>query len=143
MKSDDAAVLREIQKNTEMGMKAIAAIAPRVEDDPFSRHLSRQELKYSEIHDKARRELLRGHAEEYRGSGFADLMLKGSVQANTLLNTSTSHIAGLMIQGSNRGLTEMWRALNHHENAGRTSVELAEELMDFEEKSIEELKKYL
>ncbi len=143
MKSDDAAVLREIQKNTQMGMKAIDAIVPKVADDPFALHLSRQELKYSELHNKARQELLKGHEEEYRPTGFSDLMLKGSVYANTLLNTSTSHIAGLMIQGSNRGITEMCKALNHHENAGNRSTELAKELMDFEERSIEELKKYL
>ena len=87
--------------------------------------------------------MLEGRAEEYRSSGVTDLMLKGGIQANTLLNTSTSHIAELMIQGSNRGLTSMWKALNHYENAGNESTELARELMDFEEKTIEKLKKYL
>ena len=48
-----------------------------------------------------------------------------------------------MIQGSNRGLTDMWKTINHHENAGSVSMEIAKELMDFEEKNIERLKKYL
>ena len=70
-------------------------------------------------------------------------MIKGGVHANTMLNTSTSHIAEVMIQGSNRGLTSMWKAINHHENAGNVSMEIAKELMDFEEKNIERLKQYL
>ena len=37
----------------------------------------------------------------------------------------------------------MWKALNHYGNAGNESTELARELMDFEEKTIEKLKKYL
>ena len=37
----------------------------------------------------------------------------------------------------------MWKAINHHENAGNVSMEIAKELMDFEEKNIERLKQYL
>ena len=71
------------------------------------------------------------------------MMLKGGVRANTMLNTSTSHIAELLIQGSNRGLTSMWKAINHNENAGNVSMEIAKVLMEFEENNIEKLKQYL
>ena len=60
-----------------------------------------------------------------------------------MLNDSTSHIAELMIKGNNRGLTDMWKIMNHHKNAGKESVEVAKELMDFEEKCIQSLKVYL
>lgn len=33
--------------------------------------------------------------------------------------------------------------MNHHKNAGKESVEVAKELMDFEEKCIQSLKVYL
>lgn len=62
---------------------------------------------------------------------------------NTLFNTSTSHLAELMIQGSNRGITQMCKVLNHNPQAAAMSMELAKELMDFEEKNIHILKKYL
>ena len=144
MRGDDAAIYREIQKNAEMGIKAIETLSPKLsDDDAFALQLSRQELKYSELRDKARREMLEGRWENYQANGVSDLMLKGSIQANTLLNTSTSHIAELMIKGSSRGLTSMWKALNHFGNAGNESTELARELMDFEEETIEKLKKYL
>ena len=61
----------------------------------------------------------------------------------TMLNVSTSHLAELMIQGSNRGLTNMYKAVKHNTLAQEKSVELAKELMDFEEKTIEEMKQYL
>ena len=54
MRSDDAAIYREIQKNAEMGIKAIEAVSPKLTDDAFALQLSRQELKFSEIRDKAR-----------------------------------------------------------------------------------------
>ena len=50
MKHDDAMILKEIQKNTQMGMTAIDTILDKIEDDEFSLQLSRQSLRYSEIH---------------------------------------------------------------------------------------------
>lgn len=143
MRSDDAKVLREVQRNTKMAMKAIDTISDRVFDDDLSMHMARESMKYADIYNKATDRLLGGKAASYRENGFQDIMLKGGVRANTMLNTSTSHIAELLIQGSNRGLTSMWKAINHNENAGNVSMEIAKELMDFEEKNIEKLKQYL
>ena len=143
MKSDDAKVLREVQRNTKMAMKAIDTITDRVYDDDLSMHISRGSMKYAELYNKATDRLLNGRAASYRENGIQDMMLMGGVRANTMLNTSTSHIAELLIQGSNRGLTSMWKAINHNENAGNVSMEIAKELMDFEEKNIEKLKQYL
>ena len=143
MKSDDAKVLREVQRNTKMAMKAIDTITDRVYDDDLSMHITRESMKNAELYNKATDRLLNGRAASYRENGIQDMMLMGGVRANTMLNTSTSHIAELLIQGSNRGLTSMWKAINHNENAGNVSMEIAKELMDFEEKNIEKLKQYL
>lgn len=143
MRADDVKVLQGIQKNTDMAMKAIHAIGPKVYDDDLAVQIAREGMKYSELYNKATNALMNHKAKSYQSSGFQDMMLNSAIRGNTMFNTSTSHIAELMIQGSNRGLTDMWKILNHHENAGNMSVELAKELMDFEEKNIERLKKYL
>ena len=143
MKSDDVRVLQEVQRNTKMAMKAIDAISNKIYDDDLSMQVARESMKYADIYNQATDRLLDGKAASYKETGFQDMMVKGGVKANTMLNTSTSHIAEMMIQGSNRGLTSMWKAINHHENAGNVSMEIAKELMDFEEKNIERLKQYL
>ena len=68
MKRDDAEILREVQKNTEMAMKAIDTISDKVYDDDLAVQLSRQSLKYSEIHNKALDQILEGKAEPDRKS---------------------------------------------------------------------------
>lgn len=143
MKNDDIKVLQEVQRNAQMAMKAIDSISTKIYDDDLAIQVSRESIKYSDIYNKATGKLLEGNAASYHGNGFQDMMLKNGIRANTMFDTSTSHIAELMIQGSNRGLTSMWKTLNHHENAGNMAVEAAKELMDFEEKNIERLKKYL
>ena len=70
-------------------------------------------------------------------------MLWTSIQANTLLNTSTEHVADLMIQGNTKGITDLMKAVKANKGAKKEYYELAEELMDFEEKNIAQLKSYL
>ncbi len=143
MRNDDIKILQEVQKNTGMAMKAIEAINSKVYDDDLARQISKQSMEYSDIYNKATNQLLEGKAKNYQGSGLEEMMLKGAIIGNTMFDNSTGHIAEMMIQGSNRGLTDMWKIINHHENAGTASMEIAKELMDFEEKNIEQMKKYL
>lgn len=143
MKKDDQEILKEVQKNTIMAMNAIDTISEKIRDDELLHELSKERLLYSVIQNKATDRLQSERAEGYHASTMQDLMLKSSIQMNTFTNCSTSKIAELMIQGSNRGITNMWKSINHHQNSGNTSMEVAKELVAFEEKSINSLKKFL
>jgi len=143
MKQDDITILREIQRNTQMAMTAIDTLLDKTSDDDFTLKLSRQSLGYARIHNDAVERLIEEQSGTYRSNQIADLMLRGSVHMGTMLNVSTSHMAEMMIQGSNRGLTNMYKTVKHNALAQDRSVELAQELMDLEIKSIEQLKEYL
>ncbi|MDE7323969.1 MAG: hypothetical protein K2N73_14890 [Lachnospiraceae bacterium] len=143
MKKDDQEILKEVQRNSSMAMNAIDTISEKVQNRELLHELSKERLLYSVIQNKATDRLQSERAEGYHASVMQDMMLKGGIQMNTLTNCSPSKIAELMIQGSNRGLTSMWKSINHHQNSGNTSMEVAKELMDFETKSIERLKKFL
>ena len=143
MKKDDQEILKEVQKNSSMAINAINTISEKVHDNALQQELKKQKLWYSVIQNKATDRLQNERAEEYHASAMQDLMLKGGIQMNTFTNCSTSKIAELMIQGSNRGITSMWKSMNHHQNSGNLSMEVAKELVDFEQKSIARLKKFL
>lgn len=143
MKKDDQEILREVQKNAGMAINAIDTISEKVCNDELLQELSRERLLYSMIQNKATDKLQSEHVEGYHSSAIQELMLKGGIQMNTFTNCSTSKIAELMIQGSNRGLTSMWKSMNHNQNSGNISLEVAKELMAFEEKSINKLKTFL
>ena len=110
MKTQEIAVYREIQRNTEMAITAIDTISDKIYDDQLAMLISRQSLQYSQIHDQAVKELLDAKAELYHTGHLADMMRK---------------------------------ILNHNEEAGEKPVALARRLLDFEEKNITHLKKYL
>lgn len=143
MKKDDREILKEVQKNADMAIRAIDTVSEKVYDEELRQELCREKLLYSVIQNKATDRLQSERAESYHGSAMQELLQKGGLQVNTLANCSTSRIAELMIQGSSRGITNMWRSINHHQDSGNTSMEVAEELVDFEEKAISRLKKFL
>lgn len=143
MRSQEVAIYKEIQKNTGKAMRALDIMNDKIYDEDLARQMSRQSLKYSELHNQAMEQLLQAKAEPYRENHVENLMLAGSIHYNTLLNTSTSHIAELLIRGSNQGIMDMKRALNHNTEAGEKTTALARQLIAFEEKNVERLTKYL
>lgn len=143
MKAQEAIVYREIQKSTDTAMKTIDAISAKVYDDDLALQISKQSLRYAEIHNEACRQLMEGKAERYQSTALSDALLKTGIHYNTLLNTSTGHIAELMIKGSNNGILEMEKTLRHNERVGERPAALAQELIAFEQKAIESLKQYL
>ena len=143
MTSNEAAVYREIQRNTDMARKAIDTLADKVSDDALSMQISRQSLKYSELHNEASRELLKAKAETYRSSALSEALMRTGIHYNTMLNTSTGHIAEMLIKNSTNGILEMEKVLKHNENAGPRPVSLAKQLIEFEEKNVERWKQYL
>ncbi|MCM1261687.1 MAG: hypothetical protein NC313_03115 [Butyrivibrio sp.] len=143
MRRDDISILKEIQKNAHIAMATIDTLLDKTQDDEFTLKLSKQSLGYAKIHNDAVEQLMEEQSSPYRSNQAADMALRGSLHLGTILNTSTSHLAEMMIQGSNKGLTSMYKAVKHNSFADERSVELAKEFMDFEEKSIEQMKDYL
>ncbi len=143
MKKDDAQVLQEIQKNTSMALKAIQTVSEYVHDASLSRELHGQSRILQNIRNRAVDQLLEGGEDIHQNSIMSEMLLSSSIHMNTLINTSTSRIAEVMINGNQRGLTSMWRALNHHAAAGKETVELAKELTDFEASCVEQMRCYL
>lgn len=143
MNKDDIAILKSIQKNTEMAMKAIDTIEHKVQDKNLSLLLAKTENRYSGLHEKAVSSLIEAGVEPGRTSGWEEMMLVGGITGNTLLNTSTSHIAELMIKGSNMGITDLNKTLNRHAQGEKIAMSLAEELMKMEQENLNEYKKYL
>ena len=143
MEQDDIILLQELQKNTQLAMTAIDALLDKSGDNDFIIRLSKQSIGYAKIHNNAVERLIEEQSSTYRGNQINDVMLRGSIHAGTLFDISTGHLAELMIRESNRGLTNMWRAIKHSGTAKEASVEIAMELVDFEQETIERLKEYL
>lgn len=143
MKNQDQVILREIQKNTHMGLIAIDALMPRVKNEEFAKELAQESMMYGEYYEKATNELLKADKRLYKELKGKDMMLRIGSWMQTFKDSSTSHMAEMMIQGANMGITDMYKILNHNKHADGKVLSMAKALMDMEEKTITKLRDYL
>ena len=141
--NEEACVLHETCRNTRMAMDAVDTVMNKVYDEDMAYDLNCQANEYREFGRKAERALIKEGIMPREGSRMEKAMLWSSIQTNPLLNTSTCHIADMMIQGNTRGITELMKVTHNNKVKGSYANELANELMDFEEQCIEKLKRYL
>lgn len=134
-------VAEAVFHTADMGRSTIDTLLERSDDGEFSTVLREQEKYF----DKAANEVRRHMDEEGiepRTTPFADAMSAMGVRMNTWMDNSSSHMAQMMIEGHTMGIVELTRRLNRT-NSGGTGERMAKEMLRFEEKSIEELKRFL
>lgn len=139
----DKAVLDESYKNTRMGREAINVIIGKVDDDDLALDLNRQACKFVQMEEKMEKQYQKEQVTPPQDKFMDRTMLWSGIQMNTLLNASTEHLADMMIQGNTKGITELMKVVKKNKSVQKEYYEMAQELMDFEEKNIEKLKAYL
>lgn len=139
----DLDLLEKIYQNASIGITAIESVLGKVSNEDMNQQLHRQLKEYQELADKSKQQLLQNGAKVKDKSFFEKAMMKGNVKMNTLISSSDSHIAQMVIQGSTMGVTQMTRLLHEKENADGASTQIAKEFVDKEEKNIEIMKKFL
>lgn len=141
--NEELTVLETACRNTRMAQRTIHTVLNKVYDENLAYDLGQQADVYRELEHKAERTLRLEGLGFRDSSGLERAIQWTSIQTGTLLNTSTAHVADMMIRGNARGITDLMKATHNNKLVGSYANELAAELMDFEEKNIEKLKSYL
>lgn len=134
-------VLKETKRNAGMAINAIDTLMSKIYNQEFAYELTSQRNRFREFERKAEAGLWE-YGITAKESAWEKAMLWGGIQANTLLNISTPHVADMMIQGNTRGIADLMKVRHNNKNTGSFANEIAEELMDFEEENIERLKQF-
>ena len=158
--TNECALLQEIYQGAAMGGESIRLLLPKVKNARFRSDLQTQEQQYRDTAAQAEEQL------KERGECPRELprdrqaMLWLGVQGKTLLNQETSHLARLMIEGSNMGIVTLTGVLNSFGSsqdnpaqsqteaqlageAKNPAVRLARETIRHERDNIDRLKVYL
>ena len=135
--------LDELNKGSCMGVDAISFILDKVEDKDFEKVLSDQKDEYEKMTDKIGNLYKEFSDKDPHETGAMNkAMTWSNVEMRTLTDHSSSKIAELMLQGTNIGIIEGRRLLNH--KSGNEKVDnLISEYVNMQEKFVEILKKYL
>lgn len=141
---EEVNVLDELNKGACMGKDAIHFIMDKVEDDGLKKELNRQYDEYRKISDKIKEIYPEYNSEDdpHETSTMNKVMTWYGIEMKTFMDKSTSKIAELLLQGTNMGIIEGRRLLNHKGDDEQVNS-LLQEYVDMQEEAIEKLKHFL
>lgn len=136
-------VLDELNKGACMGKDAIHFILDKVKDDALKKKLNRQYAKYKDISERIQKLYPQyNEGEPHETNAFNKAMTWYGIEMKTLTDESTSKIAELLLQGTNMGIIEGRKLLNHKRTDAKVE-ELVQEYVDMQEDAVEKLKQFL
>ncbi len=137
-------LLNYVYQNSEMGVNTLGQLLEIVEDEELRRYLVRQKNGYQEFLQRTEA-LQRQHGLDEKGLGkFAQLRTYLMINIQTLTDSTPSHIAEMLILGSNMGVIEAVRSIHRYgAEVDDHCIGLMRELKAFEEANIERLKCFL
>jgi len=138
-------VLDELNKGACMGIDAIHYILDKVEDSSLKEELNRQYREYKEISEEIQNvypEYSNKKEEPHKTNAMNKAMTWYGIEMKTMLDNSTSKIAELLLQGTNMGIIEGRKLLNHKDTEESVN-HLVQKYVSMQEKAVERLKQFL
>lgn len=142
-KANDADFLSEIYRGAKMGVETIDTIMPKVESKKMKDELLREQSEFRKFEEKAQGVLTRHNVEPKAINKMQEMSSWIGIQMNTAIDSSTSHIADLLMQGNQMGVIGITKTKNKHPKANEDITKLADELVTMQENNIERLKSFL
>ena len=144
MEDINVKVLNEVNKGTTMGMDAISYVAEKVGDKEFQNVLDVEYGKYKEINKRVENIYTQYSPKEpHETNTMNKVMTWYGVQMKTMTDDSTSKLSELLMQGTNMGIIEGRKLLNHNTNIEHDVKNILNDFVVMQEDSVETLKKYL
>lgn len=141
--TNEVNVLDELNKGACMGKDAIHFIMDKVQDEALKKELNHQYTEYDEILTKIAKLYPEYSAKEPHETNVMNkAMTWYGIQIKTFVDKSTSKIAELLMQGTNMGIIEGRKLLNHKDTNDEIN-NLVQKYVDMQEAAIERLKNYL
>ena len=140
---EDVNALDEIHKGSCMGCDAISFILDKVEDNEFEKLLRKQFKSYKEMCERIEDIYPKYNEGKPHSTSMPEkVMTDWMVNMKTMVDKTTSHLAELLVQGTNMGIIEGRRILNK-KDLNEEVHDLISKYVAMQEKYLENLKAYL
>ena len=135
--------LDEIHKGTCMGIDAISKILEKVFNSELKNILENQEKSYQKIKKEIENIYPKYNDDKpHEINFFNKTMTFSAIEMKTLKDNSNSKLAELLIQGTNMGIIEGRKILNH-KNINQEVKKIIEKYVSMQEDYLENLKTFL
>ena len=142
MMNDDCTLLNAIRQTTEMGADGIDAVLPYTSGE-FRQALKQQLTEYQKSLDSADTLLHKLGGEPEDVSTFTKWSSELTSGLKTMMDSSQSNIANMMIQGNTMGVTKSMQTMRRCDVQDAAVSRLADKLLATERTNITQMKSFL
>lgn len=137
--------LKELYKNIKMGSDSIINLMPKVSGGELRDEMTAELNRYEDFAKQIADQLYDEGETPTEENIMTKMMSKVGMAMNTMMDSTDSHIAQMMIEGATMGVTENTKLLRKYENKGcsEKSMSIAKETIKFMEDTVERMKAYL
>ena len=126
-----------------MGITALSTVIPKTENSKLKNELEKQLKNYNQQSDQIKKKFSELNAKPKDINPIGKLSADASIIMHTSMNNSTSHIAEMVIKGSNMGIIDINKKLNNIKTGDAGIISHAKEILKCEQQYIDNLKSYL
>lgn len=145
MENNNLNILDEVNKGATMGMDAISMISEKTKDADLKETLNVEYDKYKNITQRVNDIYSNYNAnkEPHETNAMNKMMTWYGIQMKTITDDTSSKLSELLMQGTNMGIIEGRRLLNHNTRIDKDVKNVLNDFVVMQEDSIETLKKFL
>ena len=138
-------LLQAVYKNVKSSSDTILNLMPRIKDEQLKSDLTVQLSAYEAFASRTAKLLAKEGVSPLEAGTVSKLSAKWSAMMETMKDSSSAHVAELMVESATAGVNDMLKEIREAENttASEESLRLARDLCRFEEKNAEDMKNYL
>lgn len=140
-----AQLLDDLYKNLKMGTTSTTDILGRVKDPDLRAEMTKTIDGFEGLASRVSKVMMEAGITPKEENMFTKAGAKIGMVMNTATDSTSEHLAEMMIQGLTMGVTELYRDIGEAEEVGISGevLTLAKEALDFEERAVEKFKTYL
>ena len=140
-----AVLLDDLYKNLKMGTTSTTDILGRVRDPDLRAEMTKTIDGFEGLASRVSKLMIEAGITPKEENMLTKAGAKLGMVMNTATDSTSEHLAEMMIQGLTMGVTELYRDIGEAEEVGISgeALSLARDALAFEEKAVEKFKTYL
>ena len=138
-------ILQGIYKNVKMAGDSLITLMPKVKDERLKSDLTVQLSTYEAFASRTAKLLGQEGVKPEEENVLTRMSAKWGSMMNTMMDSTSTHIAEMMIEGATMGVNDLLEQMRGAKN-GEVSDEamrLLQDVHDYEERVIKDMKEYL
>ena len=127
-------LLCEVYRNVTMAKESLCDVTGKIDNKFMMKNVTGQLGGYAELEEKCERMMKENGVTPKKESAMKRLMAKGGIMLNTAVDSSDSHVAEMIIKGTDMGADTLEKAMHECKAKGCSSEasELCERVLKFE-----------